>query len=115
MKLFIIPFLLIFTFHIQAQKWTKWQTYDTLKCDSLRVIPIPENTLIIGDWAYGEEKIIEVNKLINSVYVLYIKEQLRVNVKTGVMQKRNQVNTENKMPFDAVKDRFDWECLKKYK
>jgi hypothetical protein len=114
MKILII-ISLFFSTIVQAQNWTKWETYDTLKCDSIKVIPIPENTLIINDWVYGEETITNVNKMINSVYVLYIKEQLRINVKTGIMQKRNQVNTENKMPFDAVKDKFDWECLKKHK
>jgi hypothetical protein len=114
MKILII-ISLFFSTIVQAQKWDVWKTIDTIKCDSLKVIPIPENCLIINNWAYGDEEIIAVNKVINSVYVLYIKRQKRINVKTGIIQQRNQINTENKPAFDMVKDKFEIECYKKQK
>jgi hypothetical protein len=114
MKYLFILFLFL-SLTSQAQKWDAWKTIDTLKCDSLKIIPIPENCLVINNWAYGDEEIIAVNKVINSVYVLYIKRQKRINVKTGIIQERNQVNAENKPAFDMVKDKYDIECYKKQK
>jgi hypothetical protein len=115
--LFYLLFFIFITNIIQAQKpkWSEWKSYDTLKCDSIKIIPIPENAIVIKDWAYSNPQIIVVNQMYDGKFVLYIAEQDRVNVKTGIMQKSNLVDIEEKDAFNLIKENFEIVSKKKHK